>query len=92
MSSSIGTSFLGAFQASLSVLLTISYSVAAAQFKLLTESSSTDISKLCVRVFMPALLITNLGQELHADTAFRYAPILSESRDGLDTVESVADG
>ena len=73
------SSFLGALQASLAVLLTISYGVIAAQFKLLDGHSATSISKVCVRMFLPALLITRVGAELHIDTAVRYVPILSES-------------
>lgn len=76
MSSGLLTSFLGALQASFSVLLTISYGVIASRFNLLKESSSRDISKTCVRLFLPALLITNVGSELHADTALRYVPVL----------------
>ncbi|KAI9839993.1 MAG: hypothetical protein M1819_000185 [Sarea resinae] len=75
-SSGLLPSFLGALQASLSVVLTITYGVIAAQFSLLSESSAKDISKLCVRMFLPALLITNVGSELHFDTILRYVPIL----------------
>lgn len=78
MSSGILPSFLGALQASLAVLLTIGYGAIAARFNLLSESSGRDISKMCVRLFLPALLITNVGSELHADTAYRYAPVLSK--------------
>lgn len=78
MSSGILPSFLGALQASLAVLLTIGYGAIAARFNLLKESSAKDISKVCVRLFLPALLITNVGSELHADTAHRYAPVLSK--------------
>ena len=77
MPSSIETSFLGALQASLSVLLTISYGVIAGQFNLLSNASVKDVSKICVRMFLPALLITNVGSELHLDTGLRYVPILS---------------
>lgn len=78
-SGSLLSSFLGALQASLAVLLTISYGVIAAQFKLLDGQSATSISKVCVRMFLPALLITRVGAELHLDTALRYVPVLSES-------------
>ena len=78
MSSGILPSFLGALQASLAVLLTISYGAIASRFNLLKESSSRDISKTCVRLFLPALLITQVGSELHIDTAFRYVPVLSQ--------------
>lgn len=70
--------FLGALQASLTVLLTISYGVIASRFNLLKESSTRDISKTAVRLFLPALLITNVGEELKSDTAYRYVPVLSE--------------
>lgn len=79
MPSSLLTSFLGALQASLSVLLTIGYGVIAAQYGLLKGSSAKDISKICVKMFLPALLITNVGSQLHADTAMRYVPVLGTS-------------
>jgi len=60
--------FLGALQASISVLLTIFYGVIAAQFNLISEASAKDVSKACVRLFLPALLITNVGAQLHLDT------------------------
>lgn len=69
------TSFLGAIQASLSVL---SYGVIAAQFDILKGDSTRQISTLYVRMFLPALLITNVGSQFHADTDIRYVPILSE--------------
>ncbi|RDW94532.1 hypothetical protein BP5796_00295 [Coleophoma crateriformis] len=76
MADGILESFLGALQASLAVLLTISYGVIASRYGLLKESSSKDISKTCVRLFLPALLITNVGSELKAGTAMRYVPVL----------------
>lgn len=90
--SSIVVVFLGALQASLAVLLTIGYGAIASRWNLLKASSSRDISKACVRLFLPALLITNVGSELHADTAIRYVPVLSEypqetSRRSSDTLQ-----
>ena len=79
MSDELKTSFLGALQASLSVLLVISYGVIASQFNLLKGSTTKQISTLCVRMFLPALLFTNVGSQLHADTGIRYVPILSKS-------------
>lgn len=78
MASGILPSFLGALQASLAVLLTISYGFIASRFNLLKESSARDILKLCVRLFLPALLITNVGSQLHLGTLSRYVPILSQ--------------
>ncbi|CAD6587524.1 MAG: hypothetical protein ASARMPREDX12_002922 [Alectoria sarmentosa] len=76
MANEILTSFLGAIQASLSVLLVILYGVIAAQFDILKGDSTKQISTLCVRLFLPALLITKVGSQLHADTGIRYVPIL----------------
>lgn len=78
MSSSIVTSFLGALQASISVLLTIFYGAIAGQFNLISEDAAKDISKTCVRMFLPALLIHNVGSQLDLDSAAKYIPILSK--------------
>lgn len=60
--------FLGALQASIAVLLTISAGVIAAQFRLLSESASKEISQVGVNLFLPALLITNIGSHVHSET------------------------
>lgn len=78
MSDELTISFLGALQASLSVLLVIFYGVLAAQFKFLEDSTTKQISSLCIRMFLPALLATNVGSQLHAETGMHYVPILSE--------------
>jgi hypothetical protein len=69
-------SFVAAIQASLSVILVIFYGAVAARFKLLDASSSKSISKICVKIFLPALLLTKIGSELHGGSADRYAIIL----------------
>jgi len=78
MSNELLTSFLGAIQAFLSVLLVILYGVIAAQFDILSNDSTKQISALCARMFLPAPMISNIGSQLHADTGVRYIPILSE--------------
>jgi auxin efflux carrier family protein len=70
------SSFLAAIQASLSVLLVIFYGILAARWKLLDSSSGKAISKVCVKLFLPALLLTKIGSELHAGSAHRYVIIL----------------
>ena len=70
------SSFLAAIQASLSVLLVIFYGGLAARWKLLDSSSGKAISKVCVKLFLPALLLTKIGSELHAGSAHRYVIIL----------------
>ncbi|KAF2497363.1 membrane transporter [Lophium mytilinum] len=74
--SEIVTPFLGALQASIAVLLTIFFGVLAAQFNLLSGDSAKEVSRTCVCMFLPALLITNVGAELHLDTGIRYLPVL----------------
>jgi hypothetical protein len=69
--------FAGAIQASFSVLLTIAFGVIAAQCNLLSTNAAKEVSKLCVRMFLPALLIFKIGSNLHQGTAVRYIPVLS---------------
>lgn len=70
--------FLGAIQAAFSVLLTIAFGVIAAQCNLLSTSAAKEVSKLCVRMFLPALLIYKIGSNLNSETGVRYVPILSK--------------
>ncbi|KAJ4986998.1 auxin efflux carrier superfamily [Stagonosporopsis vannaccii] len=69
-------SFVAAVQASLSVLLVISYGAIAARLGLLNASNSKAISKICVKMFLPALLLVQIGSELHLGSANRYLIIL----------------
>jgi predicted permease len=70
--------FSGAIQAAFSVLLTILLGVIAAQCNLLSTAAAKEVSKLCVRMFLPALLIYKIGSNLHQETGVRYIPVLSE--------------
>lgn len=69
-------SFVAAVQASLSVLLVISYGGIAAKIGLLDSSNGKAISKICVKMFLPALLVVQIGSELHPGSAHRYLIIL----------------
>ncbi|KAK7981851.1 hypothetical protein PG996_009536 [Apiospora saccharicola] len=69
-------SFVGAIQASLSVLLIIACGVVAARWKILDGSNTKPLSKLCVRIFLPALLLTKIGSDLEAGSAGRYGIVL----------------
>ncbi|KAK5448188.1 hypothetical protein LTS15_009213 [Exophiala xenobiotica] len=60
----------------MSVLLVIFYGGLAAHLKLLTPANTKAISKVCVRMFLPALLVTKIGSELHSGSAGRYLTIL----------------
>jgi len=79
--------FAGAIQAAFSVLLTIAFGVIAAQCNLLSVNAAKELSKLCVRMFLPALLIYKIGSNLHQETGVRYIPILSKSP-SEDTISS----
>jgi len=68
----LAESFLAAVQASLSVLLVISYGGIAGWLGLLHRGNTKAISKLCVRFFLPALLITKIGAQLDQGAAARY--------------------
>lgn len=74
--SGIIPSLLGALQACVSVLLTMSYGVVARQLRLIQETSINDMGALGVRLFLPALLIVNLGKQLHLGSAMNYVPVL----------------
>ncbi|CAF3457445.1 hypothetical protein SNK03_006089 [Fusarium graminearum] len=76
MSSSVKSTFVGAIQASASVLLTIFYGVFAGQTKLLSVETGRQISKICIKMFLPALLIVNLGTQIEASNASLYLTIL----------------
>jgi predicted permease len=76
MASGLGSTLLSALQASLSVLLVISYGGIAAHYNLLTPSHTKAISKICVKMFLPALLLVKIGSELHAGSVHRYGLIL----------------
>lgn len=78
MSSGIAASFLGALQASLSVLLTIGVGVVLAQFGALSNDAAEELSHICVNLFLPCLLISNLGSELSLESIANYVPIISE--------------
>jgi predicted permease len=58
------------------VLLVIFYGGIAAHFQLLSSANTKAISKICVKMFLPALLLTQIGAELHSGSAHRYLVIL----------------
>lgn len=75
MASTVGTSVLGAFQASLSVLITLSYGVIAARLGMVDAGTAKNVSSLCVNMFLPALLITNVGRQIDIHNFTNYIPI-----------------
>ena len=74
--SGLVTPLLGALQACISVLLTMCYGVAARWFRLIKEEPIDEMSGLAVKVFLPALLVVNLGNNLHLENAMDYVPVL----------------
>ncbi|KAJ0416396.1 auxin efflux carrier [Aspergillus carlsbadensis] len=73
---SLLTSFLGALQACVSVLLTLGYGALTRHFGLIQTSSIHDVSGLGVKVFLPALILVHLGEQLKLDNAMNYLPVL----------------
>lgn len=67
---------LGGIQATVSVILTITFGVAFSQFGLLDADAASKISKTSVKVLLPCLLINNLGNQLKPETAYEYVPII----------------
>lgn len=53
----------------------ILYGGIAAKLKIFTSANAKPISKLCVRMFLPALLLTKIGAEIQASSASRYGII-----------------
>lgn len=76
--------FLGALQACVSVLLTMCYGVAARRLSLIHDATINDMSALGVKLFLPALIVVNLGKELHIGTALNYLPVLGKCPRYLD--------
>lgn len=71
------TPLLGALQACVSVLLTICYGVAAQRLQLMNKAAIDGMAGLGVKLFLPALIIVHLGEQLHAGTLLNYVPVLS---------------
>ena len=67
---------LGALQACISVLLTIFYGLVARRLKLVSEGPINELNRISVQMFLPALLIVNLGSNLHLENALNYIPVL----------------
>ncbi|KAE8379768.1 membrane transport protein-domain-containing protein [Aspergillus bertholletiae] len=67
---------VGALQACVSVLLTMSYGVAAQRLRLVQESSINDMVGLGVKLFLPALIIIHLGEDLQLENALNYIPVI----------------
>ncbi|KAF3045803.1 hypothetical protein E8E11_008749 [Didymella keratinophila] len=76
-SSGIVQPLLGGIQATVSVILTITFGVAFSQFGLLDADAASKISKTSVKVLLPCLLINNLGNQLKPETAYEYVPIIT---------------
>jgi hypothetical protein len=70
--------FMGALKACVSVLLTMCYGVAARRLSLIHDTTINDMSALGVKLFLPALIVVNLGKELHIGTAMNYLPVLGK--------------
>ena len=77
MANNLLATFLAAAQASSSVLLVAVYGILAGELNILDAPATKKISALCVRMALPALLVTRLGGELEQDTWMRYIPVFA---------------
>ena len=77
MASSLLATFLAAGQASSSVLLVAFYGVVSAETDILDAAATKRISALCVRILLPALLLTRIGSELEYETFSNYIPVFA---------------
>lgn len=64
--------FLGALEGAVSVLLTCSAGYLSARHGLLNRPTVKQVSKLCTTLFLPCLLIMQMGPELTAPSLSRY--------------------
>ncbi|KZT73882.1 hypothetical protein DAEQUDRAFT_661705 [Daedalea quercina L-15889] len=64
--------FLGAFEGTISVLLTCFAGYVSARCEMLNRSTVKQVSKLCTTLFLPCLLIVQMGPELTVSSLSRY--------------------
>lgn len=76
MASELLTTLSGAIQGSLSILLVIFYGVVASQYGLLSTKSAKAMSHLSVKIFLPFLLITKVGEVINVDNAMNFVPVV----------------
>ncbi|KAH9946974.1 hypothetical protein B0H21DRAFT_692743 [Amylocystis lapponica] len=63
---SVAQTFLGAFQGTVSVLLTLLAGYVVARHRLLSHTTVKHISRLCTTIFLPCLIVVQMGPELTA--------------------------
>lgn len=65
--SSLSATLIGAFQGTVSVLLTIVSGYVAARLRLVDSHSIHQLSKLCSNIFLPCLILTEMGPGITVD-------------------------
>ncbi|EJU04229.1 hypothetical protein DACRYDRAFT_48587 [Dacryopinax primogenitus] len=77
--SSLLESFLASLQAALSVLLTLLYGVISSYLGWLSSDTAKEVAQLCIEIFQPALIITEIGQNIaqEGSSVFRLWPIVA---------------
>lgn len=68
--------FSASLEASISVVLVLFYGYAARMYNYITEGGEKNIASLGVNIFLPALLLTEVGPNMSADNLFEYWPIV----------------
>ncbi|GAA94402.1 uncharacterized protein L969DRAFT_96354 [Mixia osmundae IAM 14324] len=75
----LGETALSAFEASISVLLTLLYGYLAGMFGMMTEETVHQTSKMCTTLFLPFLAICSIGPNINLETIVKLWPLIAWS-------------
>lgn len=70
-------SAIAAGESSLSVILVLFYGYACSKYDFLSETGERSISKLCVNLFLPAMLLTDMGSHISLHTLKEFWPLVA---------------
>ncbi|KAJ7212184.1 hypothetical protein GGX14DRAFT_447827 [Mycena pura] len=76
MASDLLEGIVSSAKASISVLLVLVYGYGLRKWKLISQAGETNISKLCTKFFLPALLFTEIGPLATVQNLRNYWPII----------------
>lgn len=70
-------SAVAAAESSLSVILVLFYGYICSKYDFLSETGERSISKLCVNLFLPAMLLTDMGSHISLETLEEFWPLVA---------------
>lgn len=71
------SSAIAAGESSISVILVLFYGYISNKTGLLSDNGEKSISKLCVNLFLPSLLLTTMGSHISLETLINYWPLVA---------------